>query len=521
MQLVGDGQALLVKTRTPAAITAALPHSQLLGQIPGSDGGWNVLVSFTHDNARVLRNLGFNQTPSPIRTQYTWPGRFKPFKHQYVTSEFLTLHKRAFCLNQQGLGKTSSCIWSADYLMNQGIIKRVLVIAPLSILYTAWMDEVFNTAIHRTVGVAYGDKETRRSVINGNSEFVIINHDGIKLVAADIAAAKFDLIVVDEINGFKNSQSQRWKTLNALIKPETWVWGLTGTPAPQSPLDAYGVVKLLNPKNVPSYFSGWREMVMKKVSNFRWIPRLEAKDLVHNALQPAIRFEKKDCLDLPPLTYVTREVELTPQQKHYYNVLKNNARAIFDNGLSEINAVNAAALMTKLLQLAAGAAYGDNDKIVQFDISSRLAVIREIIEEADGKVLIAVPYVQALKRLAEELGKDYTLDVIYGDVSAGQRADIIRKFQSASDPQLLVMQPNSAAHGITLTEADTIIWYSPTTSFEVYSQFNARIDRPGQTRKMTVFQLQGCDTEKKLNAALRTMNQQHLNLMELYTEVLT
>ena len=167
-----------------------------------------------------------------------------------------------------------------------------------------------------------------------------------------------------------------------------------------------------------------------------------------------------------------------------------------------------------------GAVLGENDKVIQFDISSRLSVIKEIIEESEGKVLIAVPYIQPLLRLAEELRKDYKLDVIYGDVNANKRAEIIRDFQNNSETRLLVMQPVTTKHGITLTEANTLIWYSPTTSFEIYSQFNDRINRVGQTRKMTVFQLQGCDAEKKLNAALRVMNTQHVNLMELYNEVL-
>lgn len=514
-----NNSALLIKTRLPASITSVVPHSQLLGPVPGTDA-FNVLVNWTLDSARILRNIGFKQTPSPIRAHYTWPGRFKPFKHQLTTAEFLSLHKRAFCLNQQGLGKSASCIWAADYLMEQKLVKRVLVIAPLSILYTAWMDEIFNTAIHRSVGVAYGTRDERKAIISGNSEFVIINHDGIKLVAADIIAANFDLIVVDEHTGFKNCTTARWKTLNTFIRPDTWVWLLSGTPVPQSPLDAYGPIKLIQPSNVPKYFNGWRELVTRKITTFKWAIRPEARDIIHNAMQPAIRFEKKDCLDLPPVTYEMRNVDLTPQQQHYYKAMKTSARLTLQGGQTQVNAVNAAAMLTKLMQIAAGAVWGDDDKVVQFDISSRLNAIKEIIDDSDAKVLIAVPYVQALLRLAEELGKDYTLDVIYGDVPAGKRADIIRKFQNESEPRLLILQPAATAHGITLTEADTIIWYSPTTSFEVYSQFNARIDRPGQKRAMTVFQLQGCDAEKKLNAALRVMGQQHIDLMELYNEVL-
>ena len=114
---------------------------------------------------------------------YSWPGMFKPFDHQKTTAQFLTDNPRAFCFNEAGTGKTSSVIWACDYLMNQGILKRVLIICPLSIMYSAWQADLFKTAMHRRTAVAYGSATKRSKVINGGYEFVIINYDGVNIVA--------------------------------------------------------------------------------------------------------------------------------------------------------------------------------------------------------------------------------------------------------------------------------------------------------------------------------------------------
>jgi SNF2 family DNA or RNA helicase len=138
-------------------------------------------------------------------------------------------------------------IWAADYLMTQKQIKRVLVICPLSIMYSAWQADIFKTAMHRTVAVAYGDANKRKKIINGEYEFVIINFDGVGIVSEDISKAGFDLIVIDEANAYKTVTTKRWKTLAKLITPSTKLWMLTGTPASQSPLDAFGLARLINP----------------------------------------------------------------------------------------------------------------------------------------------------------------------------------------------------------------------------------------------------------------------------------
>jgi len=133
VEIIKDGKALLLKLRNPQQVTAAIPKSKEL-----SDN--KVLVKWGVDEARVLNNLNIN-APSPIQKQYTWTGRHTPFAHQKTTSAFLTLNRKAFCINEQGTGKTASAIWASDFLLARNIINRVLVICPLSIMDSAWRDD--------------------------------------------------------------------------------------------------------------------------------------------------------------------------------------------------------------------------------------------------------------------------------------------------------------------------------------------------------------------------------------------
>ena len=267
-----------------------------------------VVVNWGLDEAHTLRSLNIN-VPSPITKRYNWPGQYKPFSHQKDTASFLTMNKKSFCFNEQGTGKTASAIWAADYLMTQGKVNRVLVVCPLSIMDSAWRNDLFSFAMHRTVDVAHGSKEKRKKIINSGAEFVIINYDGVEIVKDEIAKGGFDLFIVDEATHYKNAQTKRWKTLNKLIGENDWLWMMTGTPAAQSPVDAYGLAKLVNPLAVPRFFGSWRDMVMWKVTQFKWKPKETAKDTVFRALQPAIRFTKDECLDLPDMVYTKRFVE--------------------------------------------------------------------------------------------------------------------------------------------------------------------------------------------------------------------
>ena len=509
---VVDNRGLLLKVRNPNKITTAIPNSKHLGRN-------NVLVKWGVDESRVLQNLNVRNVPSPIMGKYHWPGKYRPFAHQKTTSAFLTMNRRAFCFNEQGTGKTASAIWASDFLMNQKVIKRVLIICPLSIMDSAWRADLFKFAMHRTVSIAHGPKAKRETIINDGAEYVIINYDGVEIVKDVIANGEFDLIIADEATHYKNAQSKRWKVLNSLIKPDTWLWMMTGTPAAQSPLDGYGLAKLINPKKVPIFFGAFRDLVMYKITQFKWVPKPNATAVVFNALQPAIRFTKEQCLDLPEMTYTHREVALTAQQKKYYKILKSHMVAVADG--EQITAANAAVNMNKLLQISCGAVYTDSGETIEFDIKNRYKVLREVIDESSQKVLIFVPFKHVIDLLQEKLTKDkITTAVIRGDVSAQNRTRIFDEFQTTDNPEVLIIQPQAAAHGVTLTAANTIVWWGPTSSLETYAQANARVHRSGQTHPCTVVQLQGAPVEQAVYKMLDKRISVHTKMIDLYKEVL-
>ena len=446
---------------------------------------------------------------------YNWPGQFAPFAHQKITSIFLAERPRAFCFNEAGTGKTASVIWAADYLMAAKAIRRVLVVCPLSIMKAAWQQDLFKFACHRTCDIAYGDRRKRAKVISGDAEFVIINFDGLAIVKEEVIAGGFDLIVIDEASAYKNPATARWKVLRDIAKVVKGLWMLTGTPAAQSPVDAYGLAKLVNPKNTPLFFGHFRDQVMIKLDMYRWIPKANAQQIVHNILQPAIRFEKDQCLDLPEVIYVERDAPLTPQQMKYYKLLKDTM--MIQAAGEEISSANAATSLNKLLQLSCGAMYTEDKEVIEFDVSNRLQVILEVIEESSHKVLIFVPFTHTIELLRDYLTKHKVpCEVINGAVPVHKRSDIVQDFQTTDRIKVLIIQPQAASHGLTLTAANTVIWYAPVMSVETYIQANARINRPGQKNAMTIVHIKGSEVETKLYTMLRNNIGNHEKIIDLY-----
>lgn len=517
MQII-DNKALVLRTRDPSKY-AIIPKSQVVNEI---NGIYEIAVRWGLDEVRVLRNLGVRNVPSPITAKYDWPGRFDPMSHQVETAAFLTLHKRAFVFSEPGTGKTLAALWTADYLMQIKRVRRCLILCPLSIMQSAWMQDLQNSVIHRSAIVAHHQQSMRRlEMVQGDYEFVITNYDGLNLIADEVIKdGRFDLVIVDEANAYKNVGTKRWKSLNKIVKPEVMLWMMTGTPAAQSPLDAYGLAKLVNPLGVPKFFTAWRDSTMNKVTMFKWLPKTDAQDKIHQALQPAIRFTKEQCLDLPPVVTVTRDVPLTPQQKKYYNMLKE--QMLFKAAGETITAINAAGEVNKLLQISAGAAYTDNSEVVTFDCAPRLDVLMEVLEETQRKVLIFAPYRHSIDTIYKHLTiNNIKTEMIHGDVSVTKRTRIFKQFQEEADPRVLVIQPQAAAHGVTLTAADTVVFWGPVMSTETYIQCCARSDRKGQNSdKVTIIHIEGSEIERKMFKRLAARVDDNNMLVKLYEEVL-
>lgn len=511
MEIINN-KALVFVTKKHQQIKAIIPRSEVL-ELNGDLA--RVMVFWGEDECRLLKNIGIKNIPHPINKDYNWPGVYRPYEHQKATASFLATNQKSYCLNELGTGKTSAAAWAADYLMNKKVIERALIICPLSIMEAAWQSDLFKTCMHRSVGIAHGSKQKRELVILGDYEFVIINPDGIKIVADTIKKANFGLFIIDEVTYFKEARSERSKVLQGLIKPNTWVWGMTATPAAQRPTDAYGIAKVVTPNTTPSSFTRFRDDIMFKINQFKWVPKKDAIDKVYALLQPAIRFTKDECLDLPDIIYMTKTVPMTPQQTKYYKALKNQMRLVV--ATEGITAVNAATLLSKLLQISSGCVYTDDKETIEFDIKNRYDELLDTIEQTNNKVIVFVPFTNAIELLYEKLNKDnVSVEIINGSVSLSNRTRIIKSFQTEDDPKVLLIQPQAASHGVTLTRADTVVWWGPVTSTETYLQANGRAHRNGQVNHVTVIHLQGSPVEEKLYKALQSNIDVHTALIEMF-----
>ena len=520
MQVINNSA---IKLKLPADIQSLITDRVSKSQIFDDE----LVFHWGSDEARTVTavldeyrpRLSLPEIPSPILRDYKWPGIYKPFDHQRETASFLSNRQRAFCFNEAGTGKTSAAIWASDYLMSHGYIKSVLIVCPLSIMYSAWQADVFKTAMHRSCGVAHGPAAKREKVINEGFDYVVTNYEGLGVAFDAIAKAKFDLIIIDEANAYKTVSTKRWKTLAKLITPQTWLWMMTGTPASQSPEDAFGLARMVSPHRVPKFMTAWRDKTMLQLTRFKWVPKLTSKTDVYNALQPAIRFTKSECLDLPDVVYQTREIPLSAQAAKFYKDLKT--QMLVEVSGTIVTAVNAAASLNKLLQVSGGAVYANGRQVVEFDINPRLNALKEVLDETLHKVIIFVPYrhtIEVVERWLRQEG--HTIEVIDGSVPASTRNRIIQAFQAQEDPKILLIQPQAASHGVTLTAADTIVFWSPVMSVETYMQCVARIDRVGQKNKMTVVHLQGSDAERRVYTMLRGKLGSHLQLVDLYKSVI-
>jgi len=466
------------------------------------------------DEVRVLRNLGI-KAPSPILHYYNWCGQYKPYEHQRQTAAFLTLNHCGLVLNEIGTGKTQSALWAADYLIQTKQIKKVLIISPLSTLERVWADAIFTGFVHRKFVVLHGTSEKRRKLLNTEADFYIINHDGFPIICEE-AHGKFDLVIVDEAAVLRNPSTQRFKIFRKWMANNlsARLWLMTGTPTPNDPTDAWALAKLVGSPFCTKTYTAFREQVMMKIGQWKFVPRPESVEIVKHILQPAVRYTRDECFELPDTIIQTRQVELTAEQKkHYSQMLKHFVTEMSVEGT--ITAVNEAVKIQKLVQIACGVAYGDDGQNIGIDCSPRINLVKEVIEEAGEKVILFVPLTGTLHMLEKELSKHWSVAVVNGEVSSSKRNQIFHDFQHAKTPHVLIAHPATMAHGLTLTSASTIIWYGPINSNEQYVQANGRIERIGKRQISNVVHIEATDLEHKMYERLKNKQKLQGLLLDL------
>jgi len=460
-----------------------------------------------------------------MKLHYEWPpagGRHNPFAAQIETANFVTMHNRCFILNSMGTGKTVSSLWAYDYMRSRKQIKKALIVCPLSTMERTWADEVFKTFPHLDAQVLYGSRERRRKLLKEDAHLYIINTDGLKTIEDDLKnRPDIDLLIIDEVAMFRNGSTNRWKTMNAIANKQSSrrIWALTGMPTPNAPTDSWAQCKLVNPNSttVPSYFTKARDALMRQISPFKWVARDNANDVVKEWMQPAIRFSLDDCTDLPEQIHMSRQVDMSDEQKKAYKEMFGKLKTEFDGG--EILAVNEAVKANKLVQIACGVAYAQDGSHIVLPSNQRLEVLQEVIEESEGKVIVFVPLTAVLEHVAEYLSHHWEVAIVHGETSKSDRDEIFRAFQQSPNPHVLVANPGTMSHGLTLTQATTVVWYAPVHSNDTYEQACARVRRPGQTRTTVIVHIAGSEIERRIYERLKTKQKMQGLLLDMMKEV--
>jgi SNF2 family DNA or RNA helicase len=412
-----------------------------------------------------------------------------PYGHQIQTRDFALKTPAMWNTSDPGTGKTRSHL---DAFNQRAGHKRALVLAPLSILESAWRNDAREFTPNLRVSVAYA--ANRAEAFATNSDIVVTNIDAAKWIADQCKKTKgaflreFDELIVDECTAFKSHTSQRTKALLDIRHHFQHRRLMTGTPATQSLIDMWSLGYICDDgKRLGENFYRYRDQVCEgkqvgaSAHAIRWIDRPGARDVVAASLADiTIRFSKNECLDLPPNTHITVMTKLPDKVRRMYDQMAKESYLLLNSG--DVSAINAAVRANKLLQICTGAIY-DSGKAPHVLHTERYEQVMQLVMERPWACLVAFNWHHErdeLCKLAEAAGIAYA--VIDGETPAQKRTQIVEQMQRG-ELKVLFAHPQSAGHGLTLTRAKSVIWSSPTPNAEFFLQFNARIDRAGQTEK--------------------------------------
>lgn len=463
-----------------------------------------------------------------LRESYPFPGVNAPFDHQVETVSFMLRNNIGYVLDEMGTGKTLSSLWATDILfLHNKIDTGVLIVAPLSTLDFVWARELRNRMPHRTFQILHGSKKERLHRLKQPAHYYIINHDGVKTITDALVAKKFDAIIIDELTAFKNAQSQRTRAMIKIVRhihkerKRRGLWGMTGSPTANSPLDSFGQAKVINPDALAQFGGYWtyfRDALMIQLDMYNYVPRPNWQNVVASVLSPSIRHKLRDCVDLPETIYEERSVQMTAEQKRMYKEMKELFLTQYQNG--EISASNAGVKALKLLQISAGCIY-DEDRNYNFIANQpKLNELYSIFEESGrDKLLVFSTFKASIFQIEEFLRKKgVRVSSVYGGLNKNARNKIYTDFQDG-DLEILVAQPATSSHGLTLVASRHIVWFTPVPSNEVHKQANARIVRPGQERTQVITRMSNSPAERRVYKALDGKETMSNALLELLSSL--
>lgn len=415
-----------------------------------------------------------------------------PYQRRAV--EFIKDNPKAALWIDMGLGKTVSTLTALIDLIDQKVIKKTLIIAPLRVSNHTWPTEIANwthtSALNYTVLSGLTPKK-REAALDEDTDIHIINRENVPWLVEKLGQKwTYDCVVIDESSSFKSHTSKRWRSLKKVYGKIDRMVQLTGTPAPNSLLELWPQFYLLDKgKRLENTRGKFLNKYCTAVGNpqwNQWAVKPDRADAIHNAVADiALVMNAEDYLKLPARIDIKVEVELPPKARSIYEQMKSDFLIAYQGG--EILAVNAAVQIGKLMQIANGNVYDEDGEYVRCH-REKFDALEEIIDSTNDPVLIAYNFKSDLAELrllfpdAEVIGKDPT---------------VIDRWNAGEIP-ILFAHPASAGHGLNLQKGgNVIVWFGLTWSLELYQQFNARLHRQGQDKPVRIFHILTKDTADK------------------------
>lgn len=417
-----------------------------------------------------------------------------PHEYQTYASEYII--KKPYCglFLDMGLGKTVSTLTAIDYLIMIGEVKKVLVIAPLKVAESVWTTEVskWEHLSHLKISKVLGSVKQREKALRQEADIYVINRENVTWIVNKYGGSylPFDTIVIDELSSFKNHQSQRFKSLRTVRPLVNRVIGLTGTPTPNSLIDLWPQMYLLDrgerlEKNITAYRSKY---FSKGASNgqvvFNYKLNKGSDEVIYEKISDiCVSMKAKDYLDLPKLMFNTVDLEMDSKlKKQYIDFEKSKVLELMDQ--ENLTVANMAGLSNKLLQFSNGAIYVDESKNYKEIHKLKIEALSEILEFATSPVLVFYNFKHDVEQIEKHLSS-------YNPTILDKRytTEIIEKWNKGEIPFLLA-HPASAGHGLNLQKGGNIVvWYGLNWSLELYQQANARLYRQGQEKPVTIYHL--------------------------------
>lgn len=425
--------------------------------------------------------------------------KYVPHEYQEYAKEFIVGQKISALFLDCGLGKTVitlTAIW--ELLLDYFEIRKVVILAPLRVSRDTWSGELekWDHLSGIEMSLVLGSEKERRAALNRRANVYVINRENVEWLVENYRW-DFDMVVIDELSSFKSHKAKRFKALKKVRPMVKWMVGLTGTPAPNGLIDLWAEIGILDMgQRLGRFIGGYRKrfFVPDKRSRemvFSYKPREGAEEMIYGLISDiCISMKAADYLEMPECIYNRVEVAMNEKEMKLYGQLEKDMLLPFADG--DIDAVNAAALSGKLMQMANGAVYDENGNVKHIH-DRKLEALEDLVEAANGKpVLIAYWYQHDLDRIKKRTGA----------VALDTAEDMQR--WNAGEIQVAVIHPASAGHGLNLQAGgSTLIWFGLTWSLELYQQTNARLWRQGQKETVVIHHLVAKDTlDEKVMAAL-------------------